>query len=66
MNPIDDNKNYKWGIFYNNPNDPRTLVPKRIRMNGYTFNFGKPKSLMVLFSIALLVGLLAFFITKTI
>ena len=68
MNPTDDNKNYKWGIFYNNPNDLRILVPKRIRMNGYmnTSNFAKPKSLFLLILIAFIVGLIAFVLTKTI
>lgn len=66
MNPIDDDKNYKWGIFYNNPKDHRILVPKRIRMNGYTFNFAKPKGLLVLIFFAILLASLTFLLTKAI
>lgn len=48
MNPIDDITNYKFGIFYFNTNDPRTIVPKRLRMLGYTVNFAHPMSYIVL------------------
>jgi uncharacterized membrane protein len=39
MDPIDDINNYKWGVFYYNPSDPRTLVPKRIRLMGWQLNY---------------------------
>ncbi|MDB5145265.1 MAG: hypothetical protein JWQ66_3978 [Mucilaginibacter sp.] len=39
MDPIDDPLNYKWGIFYYNKTDIRTVVPKRTRAFGWTFNF---------------------------
>ena len=32
-------KNWKWGIFYINRNNPEILVPKRYGI-GYTLNFG--------------------------
>lgn len=32
---------WKWG-FYNNPNDPRIFVPKRIAGMGWTINIGRP------------------------
>ena len=44
FDPIDDPMNYKWGIFYNNKNDIRTVVPKRNRALGWTLNFAKPVS----------------------
>jgi uncharacterized membrane protein len=44
FDPIDDPMNYKWGIFYNNKNDIRTVVPKRNRALGWTFNFARPVS----------------------
>ena len=33
---------WKWGIFYYNPNDPRIFVPKRIKWLGWTLNFAQP------------------------
>lgn len=44
MDPIDDPLNYKWGVFYFNKNDIRTVVPKRSRALGWTFNFAQPGS----------------------
>jgi uncharacterized membrane protein len=41
MDPIDDPLNYKWGIFYYNKTDIRTVVPKRTRAFGWTFNFAR-------------------------
>ncbi len=32
-------ENWKWGILYFNPDDPRYIVPKRVRSLGWTFNF---------------------------
>ena len=47
MDPIDDINNYKWGIFYYNPSDPRTLVPKRVRMMGWQLNFARGSQLIL-------------------
>jgi uncharacterized membrane protein len=44
--PIDDSTNYKFG-FYHNPDDKRILVPKRLRFMGYTFNFARPESWVI-------------------
>jgi uncharacterized membrane protein len=41
MDPIDDPLNYKWGVFYFNKTDIRTVVPKRSRSLGWTLNFAK-------------------------
>jgi uncharacterized membrane protein len=41
MEPIDNPENYKWGIFYFNKTDSRTIVPKRTRALGWTFNFAR-------------------------
>ncbi|MCX2585259.1 DUF5808 domain-containing protein [Pedobacter sp. MR22-3] len=57
---MDDLKNYKFGIFYFNPEDSRLLVPRKIsRMKGYTLNFARPIS-FVLFG--LFIVLLVFLI----
>ncbi|TCD10465.1 hypothetical protein EZ449_08945 [Pedobacter frigidisoli] len=36
--------NWKWGTFYFNRNDSRLIVPKRIKLLGWTFNFAHPIS----------------------
>lgn len=46
---MDNLKNYKFGVFYYNPSDPRLLVPKtRSSIHGYTLNFAKPISSVIL------------------
>jgi uncharacterized membrane protein len=45
--------NYKWGIFYFNPQDPRFIVPKRIQYMGWTFNFAHPLSYLIIFGLIL-------------
>lgn len=53
--------NYKWGIFYFNPKDYRVFVPKRIKILGWTLNFAKPYSYLVILGIiitAIIVGIL--------
>ena len=37
----DDDRYYKLGVFYVNPNDPSVWVPKRFGV-GWTFNYGQP------------------------
>jgi uncharacterized membrane protein len=43
-NPV----NWKWGIFYFNKSDSRTIVPKRHKILGWTLNFAHPVSYVVL------------------
>ena len=47
---IDQNNNdsaqYKWGIFYYNPNDKRIFPPKRNKNLGWTINFANPYSIL--------------------
>ena len=40
--------NYKWGVFYFNPDDPRLFVPKRIIGTGWTLNFANPYSYLII------------------
>ena len=42
--PSSDPINYKFGMFYYNKNDYRTVVPKRNKLLGWTLNFAKPAS----------------------
>lgn len=67
MNPIDDLHNYIYGIFYYNPEDRRTIVPRRIGFwgSGYTMNFAKPVSRLVLILLLILIGLLIYAIAKS-
>ncbi len=46
-----DPNNYKWGIFYFNPNDPRVFVPKKYIGTGWTLNFANPYAYLVLIGI---------------
>jgi uncharacterized membrane protein len=46
-----DPENYKWGIFYFNPDDLRAVVPKRNRWMGWTFNFAQPLAWVILLGI---------------
>jgi len=48
---INDPTNYKWGIFYFNRNDHRILVPKRSKSMGWTLNFARIYSYIILISI---------------
>jgi hypothetical protein len=43
-----DPANWKWGIFYFCRQDPRIIVPKRIRGLGWTINFARPAALLCL------------------
>jgi uncharacterized membrane protein len=46
MTAENEPKNWKWGIFYFNPDDPRSMVPKSVGI-GWTFNFAHPISKIV-------------------
>jgi uncharacterized membrane protein len=61
MNQFDrDNyQNWKWGVIYNNPNDPAIWVPKRTGL-GWTLNFAHTRAyvyLLLLISIPMLISL---------
>ena len=51
MDPVDDPSNYRFGVFYFNKNDIRTVVPKRSRYFGYTLNFAIWKSYIFVLAI---------------
>jgi len=54
MEPGD--KNWKWGIFYVNKDDPTIFVPKRYGI-GYTLNFGNRWSWAAVALIAVAIAL---------
>ncbi|HPG40620.1 MAG TPA: DUF5808 domain-containing protein [bacterium] len=51
---LDNDENYKWGIFYYNLQDRRLFVPKRNKLLGWTLNFANPWAYMII------VGIIAF------
>lgn len=55
---INDPTNYKWGIFYFNPNDQRIMVPKRSKSMGWTLNFARMYSYIILILIFVLAAIL--------
>lgn len=61
IDPVDDATNYKWGVFYFNVKDTRVLVPKRKRWMGWTFNFARLESYLILLLIFAIVYGLRFF-----
>ena len=54
----DDKNNWKIGIFYFNPADPRILPPKRIKQLGWTLNFARWQAWIILFLILSLIAFL--------
>ena len=56
-----DPNNWKWGIFYYNPEDHRILVPKRTKWLGWTTNFGYMPSVIVFWVIMAVLVLLFYF-----
>lgn len=48
---VNDPENYKWGLFYFNPDDLRAVVPKRNRRMGWTLNFAQPLAWVIILGI---------------
>jgi len=44
-------ENYKWGIFYFNPQDSRFILPKKNQWLGWTLNFANPYSYLIIIGI---------------
>lgn len=54
----EDDRYWTGGIFYNNPDDPEWLIPKRSGL-GWTVNFGHPRGKVFLFGIVVVLILSA-------
>ena len=52
---LNTDDNYKWGIFYFNPDDQRIIVPKREPGLGWTLNFARFYTWFILFVIILII-----------
>lgn len=55
-----DPNNWKWSMFYYNPEDRRVLVPKRHKWMGWTTNFAYTPSVL-LFVIVIVSAILAIY-----
>ncbi|WP_304064370.1 hypothetical protein [Pedobacter glucosidilyticus] len=64
MNPTDDNKNYRFGLFYYNQDDPRTIVPRKLRTLGYTMNFARPISYVALILLIIMLVFLVYVLSN--
>ncbi|WP_158795481.1 DUF5808 domain-containing protein [Pedobacter sp. L105] len=53
--PIQNPENYKFGILYFNRKDSRYIVPKRTASTGWTINFARPRTYIVIFLVALII-----------
>ena len=58
MDPVDDDRYYKFHVFYFNPEDDRVIVPKRTRSLGFTVNFARKEALGVLIASILVIIIL--------
>lgn len=56
-----DPDNYKWGIFYFNPDDSRILLPKRNKWMGWTLNFANLWAYVIILSIIVIAILITYF-----
>ena len=55
----DKDSNWKWGLFYYNPEDKRLFPPKKDPAFGWTINFANYKSIIAF--IILLLAILVYF-----
>jgi len=46
---------YKWGLIYFNPNDSRVIVPKINKGMGWTLNFGRPATYIIIIAFVALI-----------
>jgi uncharacterized membrane protein len=61
MEPTEDSNNYKYGVFYYNESDARIIVPKRVKYLGWTLNFARPVSYLIIAGIlAIVIGAMIF------
>jgi|GEM_PF-607804 len=56
-----DSNNWRLGIFYYSPSDPRIVVRKRFRAMGWTLNFARPLAIpLIVFVLAAIYGVMRF------
>jgi uncharacterized membrane protein len=57
-------ENYKWGIFYFNRGDQRIFVPKMISKMGWTLNFARPESYIIIAAFFVVIYLVSHVLNK--
>ncbi len=57
LNNVDDDSFWKFGMIYYNPQDPSIMVQKRFGV-GWTLNFGRPASLVILIALIVFIVLI--------
>lgn len=55
---IENPENYKAGIFYFNRKDTRVIIPKRDHMRGWTLNFGRVYTYLLILAFVLFIILI--------
>ncbi|HTB06881.1 MAG TPA: DUF5808 domain-containing protein [Bacteroidia bacterium] len=58
-----DPKNWKWWLFYYNPEDKRLFPPKRTRL-GWTTNFANRNSIIAMVVVLFVVAVILYFFIK--
>lgn len=56
-----DKANYKFGIYYN-PKDPRVFLSKYYKWMGFTLNFAKPISYLILILTLVVTFLISYYL----
>jgi uncharacterized membrane protein len=56
----DNSENYKWGFLFYDPEDPRVIVPKRLKYFGWSLNFANPWTYVIIFGYILLMVFMRF------
>ncbi|MFN7972667.1 MAG: DUF5808 domain-containing protein [Acidobacteriota bacterium] len=54
-NGLADDRNWRWGVFYVNREDPSLMIEKRFGV-GYTLNFGNPRAIVIMIGIVVVIG----------
>ena len=57
MNTNQDN--YKWGFLYFDRSDQRVIVPKVNKWMGWTFNFARPETYIIIFAFIVIMVLVS-------
>lgn len=57
-------ENYKLGIFYYNKSDSRILVPKMISKTGWTLNFARPETYIIIAVFVVLIYIISSVLDK--
>jgi len=54
-------ENYKWGFIYFDPKDSRVIVPKVTQWLGWTFNFARPETYIIILAFIAVMVFVSFY-----